>query len=619
MRFLRTNTAASVTVGPFLAVGDGVTPLGMATVTGCHMSFICEDGATTTLVLDADLAATGDNAMVHITNDDAGMCTLAFTAANLNRYGRGMVTIFDTDLCLPVFHEFQIISAVTYDAWFGTGPVSANVTQFGGTNLTATGGRPEINMSHIAGSAVSASTAQIGVNLVNIAGAAVSATTAQLGVNVVQVSADAAAADNLESYCDGTTPIPANATQIAGAAVSASTAQLGVNLVNIAGSAVATGTAQLGVNVVNYGGSAGSFASGRPAVNTTYISGAAVSTSAAQIGVNVIQVGATVQTARDLGASVLLSPGTGAGQVSLSSGTVTVGTNNDKTGYTASTVSDKTGYSIADATSDVVIADAVWNAATASYGTSNTYGSLVESGNVGGGAIVAASVTGAVGSIASGGIVAASIADNAIDAGSIATGAITAAKFAAGAIDAAAIADGAIDAATFASGAITAAAIAADAIGASELANDAVAEIADAVCDEVISTGHATANSLAKIIFDNLNAPVATADTAIDAIATTIGTAGAGLTALPLNLASYTGFTVANPGSANTTSAFATDLSGADDYWIGAMVLLTSGALSGQVKTIGDFADTNGIVTLKSGDVFTGIPQAGVTGVVLNR
>jgi len=45
-----------------------------------------------------------------------------------------------------------------------------------------------------------------------------------------------------------------------------------------------------------------------------------------------------------------------------------------------------------------------------------------------------------------------------------------------------------------AAGAITAAAIAADAIGASELAADAVAEIADAVWDEVLS-GHLTASS----------------------------------------------------------------------------------------------------------------------------
>ncbi len=43
---------------------------------------------------------------------------------------------------------------------------------------------------------------------------------------------------------------------------------------------------------------------------------------------------------------VLLSAGTGSNQITLSSGQVTVGTNNDKTGYTASTVTDKTGYSL---------------------------------------------------------------------------------------------------------------------------------------------------------------------------------------------------------------------------------------------------------------------------------
>jgi len=36
-------------------------------------------------------------------------------------------------------------------------------------------------------------------------------------VDVVQVSGDTTAADNLESYCDGTTPIPANTTQVEGA------------------------------------------------------------------------------------------------------------------------------------------------------------------------------------------------------------------------------------------------------------------------------------------------------------------------------------------------------------------------------------------------------------------
>ena len=112
------------------------------------------------------------------------------------------------------------------------------------------------------------------------------------------------------------------------------------------------------------------------------------------------QVTGTAQTARDLGASVLLSAGTGAGQISLTAGAVTVGTNNDKTGYTASTVSDKTGYSLA---------------------TSQAFNT---SGSVG-------SVTGAVGSVTAG--------------VTLATGAVTAAAIATGAIDADALATDAVE------------------------------------------------------------------------------------------------------------------------------------------------------------------------------
>jgi hypothetical protein len=57
----------------------------------------------------------------------------------------------------------------------------------------------------------------------------------------------------------------------------------------------------------------------------------------------------------DANNAVKLQSGTGANQISLSSGAVTVGTNNDKTGYTASTVGDKTGYSLASDQSAVTI------------------------------------------------------------------------------------------------------------------------------------------------------------------------------------------------------------------------------------------------------------------------
>ncbi len=56
-------------------------------------------------------------------------------------------------------------------------------------------------------------------------------------------------------------------------------------------------------------------------------------TADGNIKADTLRVGGTLQTARDIGASVLLSSGTGTGQISLTSGTVVVGTNNDKAGY----------------------------------------------------------------------------------------------------------------------------------------------------------------------------------------------------------------------------------------------------------------------------------------------
>jgi len=93
------------------------------------------------------------------------------------------------------------------------------------------------------------------------------------------------------------------------------------------------------------------------------------------LDVNVTHIADTSQTGRDIGASVLLSSGTGSGQVSLSSGTVTVGTNNDKTGYTASTVSDKTGYSLTVTPPTAsAIADAVLDEALSGHSTPGTAG-----------------------------------------------------------------------------------------------------------------------------------------------------------------------------------------------------------------------------------------------------
>jgi hypothetical protein len=96
----------------------------------------------------------------------------------------------------------------------------------------------------------------------------------------------------------------------------------------------------------------------------------------------------------------ILTGGTGANQVSTTSGLVTIGTNNDKNGYslsqsfpanfsnlaitastgkvTVGTNDDKTGYSLATAPpTESSIADAVWNEPMAGHTTTDTYGNSV--------------------------------------------------------------------------------------------------------------------------------------------------------------------------------------------------------------------------------------------------
>ena len=93
-----------------------------------------------------------------------------------------------------------------------------------------------------------------------------------------------------------------------------STDRFEVDVIEWASSATATGTfanvapststPQIGVNLVN-------------------IAGAAVSTGAGQLGVNMFECGGTAVTGRDIGASVLISSGTGTGQLINTAGVVT--------------------------------------------------------------------------------------------------------------------------------------------------------------------------------------------------------------------------------------------------------------------------------------------------------
>lgn len=139
MRFLRTNTAIRLTVGPFFDKTDGVTPETALTVTSCKLTLMVDDANVPTLVLDAAPTASGGaNDMVHVTGDDAGFYDLELAAANVNYLGRAMLAITDAATHVPVFHEFMILPAMIYDSLvLGTDRLDTNVTHVADTAQTA--------------------------------------------------------------------------------------------------------------------------------------------------------------------------------------------------------------------------------------------------------------------------------------------------------------------------------------------------------------------------------------------------------------------------------------------------------------------------------------------------
>ncbi len=139
MRFLRTNTATRVTVGPFFDRTDGVTPETGITVTSCKLTLMVDTAGVPTLVLDTSPTGSGGaNDMVHVTGDDAGFYDLELAAADVNYLGRAMLALTDAAVHCPVFHEFHILPAMIYDSIFlGSDRLDVNVTHVGDTSQTA--------------------------------------------------------------------------------------------------------------------------------------------------------------------------------------------------------------------------------------------------------------------------------------------------------------------------------------------------------------------------------------------------------------------------------------------------------------------------------------------------
>lgn len=136
---LKTNTATRIAVGPLVDPTDGKTAELALTVTDLSVQIyqIKNDGSAVVRAQFAPTASGGNNDMVHVTDDTAGVYDLELTAAQLNFLGNGRITFYDLDGFLVHWIDIQVVSAAYFDWKYGSTIPDVNVTKIAGTSQTA--------------------------------------------------------------------------------------------------------------------------------------------------------------------------------------------------------------------------------------------------------------------------------------------------------------------------------------------------------------------------------------------------------------------------------------------------------------------------------------------------
>jgi len=262
MQYLKADTATTIRIGPFVDDTDGKTAETALTIAQADVR-LSKGGA----------AAAQKNDATSATHDENGYYRVPLDTTDTNTEGTLDVCVSESG-ALPVIAKFTVLPAAVYDSLIaGTDTLTADVTQVAGSSVAgvndfkadlttlndptaaavATAVRSElttelgridadITSRAVAGDAMTLTSGERGDVANSVWGKDLSlyATVDQAGTllktaesntddlktttvvkaNVVQISGDSTAADNLESYCDGTTPIPANTTEVAGSSVS---------------------------------------------------------------------------------------------------------------------------------------------------------------------------------------------------------------------------------------------------------------------------------------------------------------------------------------------------------------------------------------------------------------
>jgi hypothetical protein len=148
MMILRQSTAVDIGIGPFVDATDGVTAETGLTLSQADFRLKKNNGAWAQ-VNDATSA----------THEENGWYEKELDATDTNTVGILLIAVAEAG-ALPVWQEYQVVEEAVYDALFAAAALGyvanapVNVAQFGGTNLTAAAGRPEVNVTNVAGTSI---------------------------------------------------------------------------------------------------------------------------------------------------------------------------------------------------------------------------------------------------------------------------------------------------------------------------------------------------------------------------------------------------------------------------------------------------------------------------------
>lgn len=174
IRLKQSTASQEIPLGYFVDSTDGNTEETGLTIANTDIK-IWKNGATA-------LANKNSGGATHISN---GIYYCVLDATDTDTLGP-LVIFVHVSGALAVRVECEVLAANIYDSLIGATD------------------KLQVDLQEVSGSSVSTSSAQLGVNVVNLGGSAVDASGGLINANVKQISADATAADNAESFFDGT-------------------------------------------------------------------------------------------------------------------------------------------------------------------------------------------------------------------------------------------------------------------------------------------------------------------------------------------------------------------------------------------------------------------------------